>query len=59
VNKGGVKKQQVWERTGSHKARYSSIHKYHNIEVKVDEKELIFYLSPKRNFNLRNKVLFF
>jgi hypothetical protein len=39
--KGGVKKQQkVWERIGRLKAKYSSIHKYYNIEVKVDEKDI-------------------
>ena len=39
--KGGVKKQQkVWERIGRLKAKYSSIHKYYNIEVKVGEKDI-------------------
>ncbi|HEX8676511.1 MAG TPA: IS1634 family transposase [Segetibacter sp.] len=39
--KGGIKKQQkVWERIGRLKAKYSSIHKYYNIEVKVGEKDI-------------------
>ena len=39
--KGRIKKQQkVWERIGRLKAKYSSIHKYYNIEVKVGEKDI-------------------
>jgi transposase len=39
--KGGVKKQQkVWERIGRLKAKYTSIHKYYNIQVKVGEKDI-------------------
>lgn len=39
--KGGVKKQQkVCERIGRLKAKYSSIHKYYDIEVKAGEKDI-------------------
>lgn len=41
AKKGGIKKQhKVWERIGRLKAKYSSIHKYYNIEVKVGEKDI-------------------
>jgi len=40
--KGGVKKQQkVGERIGRLKEKYSSIHKYYNIEVKAGEKDIV------------------
>ena len=47
--KGGVKKQQkVWERIGRLKTRYSSIHKYYDINTEADNKGIITDIKWKQ-----------